>query len=127
MAKTGAEPCRVGSLGLLLYALCNGLWAKQPRDARKRKSKRGEQIGEWPKPNTPIPKTFKADPAGGPYARSDWSLKTNGRSAVKQMPLLGEFPSYSEWGKDAIRWTRTLYNHPISSAIDYFSVNLGLA
>ena len=41
------------------------------------------------------------------------------------MPLLGEFASYSEWGKEAKRWAKTLYNRPVSSAIDYFAVNLG--
>ena len=41
------------------------------------------------------------------------------------MPLLRVFPGYSEWGKDAERWTKTQYNRPVSSAIDYFMVNLG--
>ena len=39
------------------------------------------------------------------------------------MPLLSEFPSYSEWGEEDRRWAKTLYNHPISSVIDYFVVN----
>ena len=101
MAKTVAEPCRVGRWGLLLYAFCNGLWGKQTRDARKGNQKGGKQIGEWPKPNTPIPQTFKEDPAGKAYARSDWALKTNERSVAKQIPLLGEFSSYIEWEKEA--------------------------
>ena len=112
-------------MSLLFYALRNGLWGKQPRGARKRKSKRGKQIGAWPKTNTPIPQTLKADPAVEAYARSDCALKTNARSVGKQMPLLAEFPSYSEWGKGAERWAKTLYSRPISSAIDYFVVNLG--
>ena len=40
------------------------------------------------------------------------------------MPLFGEFPGYSEWGKGAKRWTRALYNHPIRSVIDYYIINL---
>ena len=28
-------------------------------------------------------------------------------------------------GEGAKRWAKTLYNHPVSSAIDYFMVNLG--
>ena len=31
-------------------------------------------------------------------AKSEWALKTNERSIVKKMPLLSEFPGYSEWG-----------------------------
>ena len=41
------------------------------------------------------------------------------------MPLLGEFASYRECGKEAKRWAKTLYNRPVSSAIDYFVVSLG--
>ena len=69
-----------------------GYGENNPETQEKGKQK-GKQIGGWPKPNTPIPQTFKADPAGGAYARSDWALKTNERSVAKQMPLLGEFPS----------------------------------
>ena len=67
----------------------------------------------------------RQDPAGEVYARSDWALKTKEMSAVKQMPLLSEFSSYSEWGKEAKRRAKTLYNHPVSSVIDYFIVNIG--
>ena len=27
-------------------------------------------------------------------------------------------------GKDAKRWKRALYNHPVSSVVDYFVINL---
>ena len=38
------------------------------------------------------------DPGGKAYARSDRATKINERSVAKQMPLLSEFPGYSEWG-----------------------------
>ena len=69
------------------------------------------------------PPTTRADPVGEAYDASNCALKTNERSVAKQMPLLGEFPSYSEWGTEARRWTKTLYNHPVSSVIGYFMVN----
>ena len=71
----------------LLMAIGNGVWGKQPRDARKRKNKRGEAIRGWPNPYTPTPHTIRSDPLGGDYAKSDWALKTNERPVVKQMPL----------------------------------------
>ena len=37
---------------------------------------------------------------------------------------MGEFPGYSEWEIEAQRWTRMLYNRPISLAVDYFIINL---
>ena len=40
------------------------------------------------------------------------------------MPLISEFSGYSGRVEGAARWTKTLYNHPVSSAIDYFIVNL---
>ena len=64
---------------LLLYAIGNGIWGKQHRDARKRKSKGvGGTIRGWPKPYTPNPQTLRADSAGGAYARSDGALKQMG-------------------------------------------------
>ena len=83
----------------------------------------GETLMGWPNTNTPNPQTLRADPAGEAYDRSDCALKTNEMSVVKQIPLLGEFPSYIEWGKEAKGWAATLYNRPISAAIDYFVVN----
>ena len=61
---------------------------------------------------------------GDVYAKIDWASKTNARSIVKPMPLLSEFSGYSEWGQEARRRTRKLYNRPVSSAIDYFVINL---
>ena len=40
------------------------------------------------------------------------------------MPILSELAGYSEWGNDAKRWTRTLYNRPISLVMDCFIINL---
>ena len=54
----------------------------------------------------------KGDPGGKAYAKSDWATKINERSVAKQMPLLSEFPGYREWGAEARRWTRMLYNRP---------------
>ena len=54
----------------------------------------------------------KGDPGGKEYAKSDWATKINERSVAKQMPLLSEFPGYREWGAEARRWTRMLYNRP---------------
>ena len=71
------------------------------------------------------PKHPQTRSGGEAYSRSDWALKTNERSAVEQMPLLGEFSSYSEWGKEAKRWAETRYNRPVSSVVDYFVVTLG--
>ena len=63
-------------------------------------------------------------PDGEVYARSDCALKTNARSAAKQMPLSGEFSGYSEWWGEAKRRAKTLYNRPVSSVVDYFIINL---
>ena len=70
------------------------------------------------------PPTSREDPVGEAYDASNWVLKTNERSVVKKMPLLGDIPSYSEWGGEARRWAKTLYNRPVSSVIDYLMVNL---
>ena len=40
------------------------------------------------------------------------------------MPLLSEFTSYRNWGTAAKRWKNLLYNHPVSSAVEYFINNL---
>ena len=64
------------------------------------------------------------DPGGKAYAKSDWATKTNEMSVAKQMPLLSEFSGYSEWENEAKRWTRALYNRPMSLAIDCFIINL---
>ena len=89
--------------------------------AQDKGNKKGEYLSGWTTQNA-----SRQDPAVEVYARSNWDLKTNERSAVKQMPLLGEFSSYSEWGKEeAKRWAETLYNHPVSSVVDYSIVNLG--
>ena len=66
---------------------------------------------------------LRVGPGGKAYAKSDWATKTNERSIAKQMPLLSEFSGYSVWGEDAERWTRTLYNRHVSSAMDCFIVN----
>ena len=57
-------------------------------------------------------------------AKSDWATKINGRSVAKQMPLLSGFSGYSEWGYEAERWTRMLYNHPASLVIAYVIINM---
>ena len=54
-----------------------GYGGNNPETPEKEKAKMGKQIGEWQKPNTPIPQTFKEDPEGGAYASCDWALKTN--------------------------------------------------
>ena len=64
------------------------------------------------------------DHGGKAYAKSEWATKTNERSISKQMPLLSEFPGYSEWGNEAKRWTRMLHNRPISLSKDCFIINL---
>ena len=66
----------------------------------------------------------KARSCGGSLRKIDWALKTNGRLVAKQMPLLSESPGYSEWGKEATRWAKPLYNRPVSSEIDYVIINL---
>ena len=92
-----------------------------PLTQEKGKGEGGKPLGGWSKAGNPP--TTRADPVGDAYGVCNWSLKTNERSMVKQMPLLSEFPSYSELGEEARRWAETLYNHPISSVIDYFVVN----
>ena len=61
---------------------------------------------------------------GEVYAQSDWALRTNEMSIAKLMPLLSEFSRYSELGKEAKRWEKTLHNDPVSSGIEYSIVNL---
>ena len=58
------------------------------------------------------------------YVKSDGALKTNERSTAKRIPLLSELPCYSERGEEARRRAKTLHNHPVSSSIDYFIINL---
>ena len=67
---------------------------------------------------------LRGDHGGKAFAKSEWATKINERSVAKQMPLMGEFSSYSEWETEAQRWTRMLYNRPISLVIDYFIINL---
>ena len=66
----------------------------------------------------------KARSWGWVYAKSGWATKTNDGAIVKQMPSLGEFSGYSERGEESGRWTWTLCNRPVSSAVDYFIANL---
>ena len=40
------------------------------------------------------------------------------------MPLLSEFASYPSWGAAAKRWNNLMYNHPVSSVIEYYINNL---
>ena len=84
---------------------------------KKRKGERRKAFRGWP--NTLNPPISREDPVGEEYAASNWALKTNEMSIAKQMPSLGEFPSYSEWGEEARRCDKTLYNHPLSSVIDF--------
>ena len=72
-------------------------WENAP-GAQNKGDRKGKTLTWMGKPKT--------RPGGGVHARSDWSLKTNERSAAKQMPLLGEFSRYSEWGKEAKMWAR---------------------
>ena len=69
-------------------------WENNPGAQDKGKQKGGKHLSGWTSQHAP-----RQDPAGDAYARSDLALKTNERSVVKQIPLLGEFSSYSEWGK----------------------------
>ena len=69
-------------------------------------------------------KNLKADPGGKSYKDSDWSLKTNERAVAKDMPLLSGYANYGDWETDDERWAMTLYNHPVSSGVDYFANNL---
>ena len=67
------------------------------RRKEKEKGKEVSRYGRWSAAeNSP---TLRMDPVGEAYGESNWALKTNERSIVKQMPLLSEFSSYSEWGK----------------------------
>ena len=91
-------------------------WGNIPETQNKGNQKRGKQLPVWA--------NQKQDPARDVNARIDWALKTNERPLAKKMPLLGEFSGYSGWGKEAKMWEKTLYNHPVSSVIDYFILNL---
>ena len=66
---------------------------------------------------------LRGDPGWKACAKSDWATKTNERPVDKQMPVLSEFTVYSEGG-EAKRWTRMLYNRPVSLATDCFIINL---
>ena len=66
-------------------------WGNTPETKNKGKQKGGKQVPEWP--------NIGKDPAVGVYIKSDWALKTNERSIAQQMPLLSEFPGYSERGR----------------------------
>ena len=91
-------------------------WGNMPGRKTGVVKKGGKASPAWP--------NIRRDPGWDVYVKSDWATKTNERSIAKRMPWLSEFPGYSERGKEAKRWTRTLYNHPVSSAIDYFVINL---
>ena len=80
---------------------------------------RGGHLSGWTNRNT-----SRQDQAGEVYARSDWALRTNERSVAKQMHPLGGVSRYSEWENGAKRRPETLYNHPVSSDVRYFIVNL---
>jgi len=69
-------------------------WENLPETKEKGKQKGGAHSVGWASSHIPRP-----DPAGEAYARSEWALKTNERSVAKQMPLLGDFAGYSEWGE----------------------------
>ena len=58
------------------------------------------------------------------FEPSAWAQKTNERAPVGNMPLMSEFASYKGWETAARRWKNLLYNHPVSSAIEYFTDNL---
>ena len=81
-------------------------------------------LGKWGNQN-PKGRAPMADPGGKVYQDSGRGLKTNVRCLAKNMPLLNEFTRYGEWGVAAKRWAVMLYNHPLSSGVDYFSNNLG--
>ena len=66
----------------------------------------------------------KTDPGGLIFEPSAWAQKTNERAPVGNMPLMSEFASYKGWETAARRWKNLLYNHPVSSAIEYFINNL---
>ena len=96
----------MGLTGMLGNTISGHLWkdtgetyqemGKHIIDARKGKGKGGNLLGGWA--NTENPPTTRADPVGEACGASNWALKTNEMSVVKQMPLLSEFPSYCEWG-----------------------------
>ena len=98
-----SEPESYGSFG----------WNELPRNnwSGKGQGSKGE----------PQPKT---DPGGLIYEPSTWALKASERSPVGHMPLLFEFTSYSTWEPAARRWNNLLYNHPVSSVIEYYINNL---
>ena len=60
-------------------------------------AKGGKYAGGWP--NNLNPPNAREYPVGGEYAASNWAGETSERSDAKHIHLLGEFPSYSEWGK----------------------------
>ena len=67
---------------------------------------------------------LKTDPGGLIYEPSAWALKTSERPHVGNMPLLFEFSCYSNWDPAARRWSKLLYNHPVSSVIENYISNL---
>ena len=90
---------------------------KHTNTANKRRlRKRGKSVTSMAK--------HKGGHGGKAFAKSERAAKINEISVAKQMPLMSEFSSYSVWGTEAPRWTRMLYNRPISLAVDYFAVNL---
>ena len=69
-------------------------------------------------------KNLKTDHWGMAYEDSEWALKTNARSIVKNMPLLREYANYGDRETEAKRWPTMLYSRPIRSGVDYFAINL---
>ena len=68
-------------------------WGNLPETQEKGKQKGGNIQSDGQVHTPPRP-----DPVGEACARIEWALNTNEMSVVKQMPLLGEFSGYSEWG-----------------------------
>ena len=63
-------------------------------------------------------------PGGKAFAKSERWAEIIETSVAMQMPLMGEFTFYSEWGVEAQKWTMMLYNRPVRLVIDYFIINL---
>ena len=93
-------------------------WSEPPKPTWGLPNEKGKGQGSK---GEPYPKT---DPGGLIFEPSDWALKTTERAPVGNMHLMSEFASYKGWGAAARRWKNLLYNHPVSSAIEYFINNL---
>ena len=80
-----------GSSGYYNRAMPMMYWGNNPKTRSKGKQKGEHSSGRTGK---------RQDRRGEAYARGGRALKTNERAGgAKQMPLLGEFSSYSEWEK----------------------------